>query len=142
MMPGDSMVAILVTLPAAPAELPSLAELGRFPGARACHAQVDALTRLQQTLKQMPPSKERDDGLRHTARQLAAWELLLEAREGLGLDESPQANEEIRRAALGRLRAMLGEREWRGGGGAEGLARRGCGRCGGRGGGVFKTFSL
>ena len=36
------MTAILAPLLVAPAELPALAELDRFPGARVCHAQVDA----------------------------------------------------------------------------------------------------
>lgn len=99
----------------ASSDVTALIERDRFPGPRVCHAQVDALVRLQQTLKSSRPTRERDEGIRVVTKQIVAWEMLLEAWEGLGLDESPKANAEVRLRALKRLREILGEKDWKAG---------------------------
>lgn len=108
------MTPLLALLLLAPTE-PSLADLARFPALPAVQAQLGALVRLRYTLRQGPATPERDAALAHNARQLAAWEALHEAHGGLGEEEGGRDDLATRAAALGRLRAMLGAKDWRAG---------------------------
>ena len=107
------MTALLTLLLLAPAE-PTLADLDRFPTLPAVQAQLGALIRVRHTLRQGPATKERDQALAHNARQLAAWELLLESHGGLA-EEGERDDESIRKLAIQRLHDLLTEADWRAG---------------------------
>ena len=92
-----------------------MADLDRFPALPAVQAQLGALVRVRHTLRQGPATAERDQALAHNARQLAAWGALSEALGGLGEEEGGRDDLATRAAALGRLRAMLGDADWKAG---------------------------
>lgn len=94
---------------------PALADLARFPALPTAHAQLGALIRIRHQLHQSPASPERDQALTHNARQLAAWEALLEAHGGLAEAEGDRDDEATRRAALGRLSRLLDDEQWQAG---------------------------
>jgi hypothetical protein len=106
---------IVLSLLAVATDAPDLAEVSRFPTLAATHAQLGALIRVRHQLRQTPASVERDQALAHNARQLAAWEALLVAHGGLAEEEDGRDDEATRRAALERLRGMLGEKDWKAG---------------------------
>jgi hypothetical protein len=92
---------------------PSLADLGRFPTIDQANAQIGALIRVRYGLWQQKSTLERRGALDVNARQLAAWELLIEALGGRDAEEDYLASDEARRTALGRLRTILSDQDWR-----------------------------
>lgn len=90
------------------------ADLDRFPALDAYHARLRVLIEQRFQLGLREPTPERERLLQLNAYRLACWEALLEARGGLA-EEGGADDEATRRAALERLRGMLGEREWRAG---------------------------
>jgi hypothetical protein len=108
------MTAILALLLVAPDEPPALAELDRFPALDACHARVRVLLEQRHQLRLTPAAPARDNALRLNAHRLAAWEALQEARGGLAEEGGP-ADDVTKRRALERLRAILGDTDWKAG---------------------------
>jgi hypothetical protein len=96
-------------------DLPSLAELIRFPARPVAHTQLGALYRARFELQNQPPSRHRTEMLNANAQQITTWVLLLEARGGFTVEEG-LANPEVQcRQAFDQLRIILGEKDWRDG---------------------------
>jgi hypothetical protein len=106
------MTALLALLLVATAELPTLAELDRFPALDACHARLRVLIEQRHHLRLAPATPERDNALRLNTHRLGAWEALHEARGGLA-EEGGRDDAETCRQALERLRMILGEADWK-----------------------------
>jgi hypothetical protein len=107
----EAMTPLLAMLLVAPAELPTLAELDRFPGLDACHARLRVLIEQRHQQRLTPATPDRDNALRLNTHRLAAWEALHEARGGL----AEEGVEGDRAAAWERLRTILGDADWKAG---------------------------
>lgn len=112
--PGDIMpILLLLALLAEP----DLSDLNRFPPMPLVEAQIgfliDQRCFLRGQLAIDPRNANRwQQLLLANDHALRCWETLLEARGGLAEEEGGRDDEEFCREALGRLRALLGERDW------------------------------
>lgn len=95
---------------------PHLSELDRFPPMRLVNDRLGTLIEQRYFIRGQLAFGDQDGrwqrALIANDHALRCWEALLEARGGLAEEEGGSDEEEVCRQALGRLRSLLGERDW------------------------------